>query len=200
MDKFLFIPCKLKCTAYFPDDLNCLIKVKHMLFLEDLFESFPPDILHGKVENAVFFTHGVCLDDVGMGQFSSCPCFVEKPLDIFLVGCKFFMKHFQCYRSIQRDLPCQINHSHAATAQSFFQKEISDHGTRRQRTFRNIYFRGTIRTWNRFCSCRNFCFNDFLTICTINLHFFLTPSGTGKKYSMTALSRSLCAYSAELFR
>ena len=129
MDKFLFIPGYLKGAANFPDDLDRLIKIKNVLFLENLFEGFSTDILHGKVEYSVFFADSISLHNVRMSQLCRCPGFMKKSLNIFLVGGKFFMKYLQCHWTVQRELLRQINDSHAAAAQRFFQKKITDHCT-----------------------------------------------------------------------
>ena len=101
MNKFLFIPGNLQRRANFFDDLDRLIEFEGRMFFQDLFKSFSPDILHGKVKDPIFLTYGIGLDDIGMCQFGCGPCFSEKSFDILLIAGKFIVKHFQGDRPVE---------------------------------------------------------------------------------------------------
>ena len=128
VNQLLFAPCGIQSFGDIPNDLRSLFEFKFALRFgfEDTFESIAPHILHGKVKNAVIFTHGIRLHNIGMAQFCRRPCLRVKAVDIFTVIDKFALQNFQCDLPFQRDLPGKKNLAHAAAAQQPDNTKISD--------------------------------------------------------------------------
>ena len=121
--------------------------------LQNLFEGLAANELHREVVDPFVLAHGVGLHDVGMVQFGGGASFPEEAFDVFLVIDVLLLQHFQCHRTIQRDLFGEEHLAHSALAQRLFDQKIADHhprsgnrlGIMLDRTAIGTFHVGTIR-------------------------------------------------------
>ena len=127
MDDLLFRPRIVQRIGNTADNFCGFTGGDFLLFFQDTLHRVPVDQFHGKVIDAIFFADSIGLHNIGMADPGRGTGFPDEIFYKLGVGCIFFLQDLQGYKTIQRDLSCEINHPHPASGQFPYNSKISDH-------------------------------------------------------------------------
>ena len=170
MYQLLIPPCAFKRTGDFADDFRGLAEFDRFLLFQNLLHGLAADILHGEIEDSVFFADGVSLHNVRMADPAGGTRLPEERFDILLVVQELRLQNLQGDRPVQRKLSGEINFPHAAFADLLFNQKITDNRAGGGRRFRKINLFLAERTGNLISLLRFFRLKHLLAFLAVNLH------------------------------